>query len=154
MTTGQAIQQKVKQILESLVPGTLQDVIVQPYSLDPFNSQNDMRKFPVAILRPPTVRANAPYESNVENLRIYEFAIHVVAKAEEVRRDPDLLVGIADAIADAFDEEVDLDGTANAGLEAVASTVPVDFVANNNAYVVFEVSFVAKALVEVRELTT
>lgn len=151
-TDGQKIQNEIKKLLDTLVPNILQDVIVQPYSVDPFNKQNDMRKFPVALLRPPTIRAEAPYESNVENMRIYEFAIHVVAKAEEIRKSPDYLVGLSDEIANLLDSQVDLDGTAGGGLEAVSSTIPVDFSANQTAYVVFEIGFVAKSLVEVREL--
>ncbi len=151
-TDGQNIQNEVKELLETLVPNTLQAVIVQPYSVDPFNKQNDMRRFPVALLRPPTIRAEAPYESNNENMRIYEFAIHIIAKAEEIRKSPDYLVGLSDRIADLLDAQIDLNGTASGGLEAVSSTIPVDFSVNQTAYVVFEIGFVAKSLVQVREL--
>lgn len=121
------------------------------YSADDFTKVNPLDRtwgeFPSAIVIPPTVGASEYYDV-VTNLREYTWYIGIVTTPENLSKtDPTYLEGLMDAVMNAFDLDVTLQGMAVGGVQPAILDPPGPVSSAGVTYVVFAVTLKAKALV-------
>ena len=135
------IKNAVKTKLESLVPATLGQVVVDDFKQADF-SYKDIGKYPAAVLSSPSLEGSA--ETNRDNLRTHTFTIGIIQKGENVQSATDI-EEIMEAVVDAFDNDPTLGGAAPGGVDPSSST-PESLSSVDGSFVVFTVTVKARAL--------
>lgn len=135
------IKNAVKTKLDSLVPATLGQVIVDDFKQDGF-AYKDIGTFPAAVLASPSLEGVA--ETNRDNLRTHNFTIGIIQKGENISSANDI-EELMETIINAFDEDPTLGGAANGGVEPSSST-PESISSVDGSFVVFTVTVKAKAV--------
>lgn len=131
---------KIKDVLDELQrAGTLGEVLVREVDESIFDL--DLGKFPVAVLPPPYIFSEI--ETNVDNVRTYNFEILVILKAEDLSPE-NPITEIMETLIDTFDNLPSLNGVAEGGLEPATS--PTSSVTSRGKhYTVFRVILKARA---------
>jgi len=135
------IKNAVKAKLETLIPTTLGQVIVDDFKQSNF-SYKDIGAYPAAIVSSPAIDGAA--ETNRDNLRSHTFVIGIVQKGENVTSANDI-EELMEKILNAFDEDPTLGGVANGGCDPSSST-PEAISSVDGSFVVFTVTLKAKAI--------
>jgi len=143
MAAFKNVKTKIKEKLDALkTAGTLGAVVVDDFRLDPLGLMKDLPAYPAAILGPGSTESVA--ETNRENLRTHVFEIVVVLKGENVTG-PYVVEDLAEAILDAFDNDVTLGSVAVGGVDPATS--PVEAISTpEQTFIVFSVTIRAKVL--------
>jgi hypothetical protein len=145
LTYSQKIKAAILNDLQSLVPATLGDAFADDLSkVSPLD--RDWKAFPSAVVLPPTVE-NSEYYDTATNLRVYTFWVAIVTKPEFVEKDPTLLEGLMDAVMNAFDQDVTLQGSSVGGVEPAVIQAPGPVSSSGVTYVLFYITLRAKQLV-------
>lgn len=135
------IKNAVKVKLDSLVPTTLGQVIVDDFKQDGF-AYKDIGTFPAAVLASPSLEGVA--ETNRDNLRTHNFTIGIIQKGENVVSANDI-EELMEKIINTFDEDPTLGGAANGGCYPSSST-PEAVSSVDGSFVVFTVTLKARAI--------
>ena len=135
------IKNAVKAKLETLVPNTLGQVIVDDFKQADF-SYKDIGTYPAAIVSSPAIDASV--ETNRDNLRTHTFMIGIVQKGENVTSANDI-EELMEAIMNVFDEDPTLGGSANGGCDPSSST-PEAISSVDGSFVVFTITVKARAI--------
>lgn len=135
------IKNAVKAKLDSLVPTTLGQVIVDDFKQENF-SFKDIGTYPAAVLASPALDGVA--ETNRDNLRTHIFTIGIIQKGENVTGANDI-EELMETIVNAFDEDPTLGGSANGGVDPSSST-PESITSVDGSFVIFTVTVKAKAI--------
>jgi hypothetical protein len=141
------MKQSIVNDLQSLVDSG----VLGSYSQDDFTKISPLDRtwgnFPAALVIPPTVSA-AEYEDTATNLRTYTWTIGVVTTPGNLpSNDPTYLEGLMDAVLNAFDLDVTLQGMAVGGVEAAILDPPGPVSSAGVTYVTFAIMIRARALV-------
>jgi hypothetical protein len=145
-TFAQNLKNAIVNDLQSLVTaGTLGS-----FSVDDFTKLNPLDRtwgaFPSAILIPPTVSASEPADV-ANNLREYTWYVGVVTTPENLpKTDPTYLEGLMDAVLQAFDNDLTLQGMAVGGVQPAILDPPGPVSSNSITYVIFAIQLKAKSL--------
>lgn len=140
MKKSTQITNKIKEVLEGLVrAGTIGELHVRPVDESIFNL--NLGKFPVAVLPPPYILSEI--ETNVDNIRTYNYEILIILKTDSITPD-EPLTELMETLIDTFDNMPSLEGVAEGGVEP--STAPTSSVSDRGKnYTVFRVILKARA---------
>ena len=140
MANAENIRSKIKGVFDSLVPATLKTVI-QAKGRE-FFGDFDIPTYPAAVIGLPEISSER--ETNTQHTRTYTYTVHIFIKSENIADVSDVL-DMQEAVLNAFDNDVTLDGDADAGLEPTISA-PEPLVTAGTQYIYFSVTIAAKAV--------
>lgn len=143
MSQESAIKDRIAADLQTLVvSGQLGAVVSQDQSKDLL--QADYSAFPVAIIGMPSFESN--YETNRENLRIFDWPILFLFRQEEITS-PNDIENLAEAISNLFDNDPTMGGAAiGAVLAARGPTEPVS--TPDKSFIFFVIDLKVRTLIE------
>lgn len=140
MKKSTELTQKIKTVLEELErAGTIGKLMVREMSESFFDL--DIANYPVAVLTPPYIMSEI--ETNVDNIRTYNFEIYVIMKSDEITAE-NPITELMETLIDTFDNLPSLNGVAEGGVEPATSPTS-SVTSRGKEYTVFRVILKARA---------
>lgn len=112
MATVQGVKNNIKAKLDTLVPASLAEAVIQDLKIDPLNQE--YAAFPVAVVVPPSLEGSEVLD-NRSNLREYLFSVVVLMKPENFSSTSEV-ENLQEVILNAFDNDPTLGGEADGGM--------------------------------------
>ena len=140
MSKSADIKNAIKTSLDTLVPASLGEVVIDDFTIDPIN--RDTGTYPLAVVTTPSISSYA--ETNRDNMRTYTFKITVVMRGDNIASATEV-EDLVEAIINLFDNDPTLGGVANGAIEP-ASSEPQALTTPDRTYIWFEVTLRVKAL--------
>jgi hypothetical protein len=138
------IKAQIVSILDSLkISSVIGTYLFDDLSPNPLTM--DFADYPAVVVGLPSQEAD--YETNRENLRVFEYPMMIVCRPEDYVNSSQGYEDMIDSISDAFDNNPTLSGAAVGGVTA-AITRPGPINTGDKTYIVTFVILKAKALVE------
>lgn len=141
--------QNIKQVIKDKLANLMDLGTIKFYEVDDYKTgifDRNIPSFPAAILTTPSV--NSDYLTNVQNIRQYIFQIVVVMKGEDIE-DATEVENLIQEFLNAFDEDPDLGGTADGGVEPSTSSPEAVTSAGGKSFIAFAVTVKAKVVKDI-----